>query len=654
MADFEVSAELLINAGRAQAGLNALSSRLSGFSSTLRGTNGLLGGAVGQMVAFGATYVGVGALMNGFASLTREALDFTRQVEGAQIGIATMVSAFQDMPFEQSEVAARGMYQEIQRIAITTSATSSELLDTFQVLYAGMASAGMDTNRQMNMLAGTATAAAAFMSGDMAQTSRDMSLLMEGRAGAQVKLWNRVKGIIGMTAEQWNQMTAPERAERMERMLTTPAMQTAAERYGKSFAGVLSTAQDIREQLSGAFFSPAMDRFKAFLDSVNMKIIKHREKVTAFVVRAGAVLGRFVDYAATRAYAAIGYITANWDRIVMRAQEAWSTLQHWAPIIREWGETFVKFRLGAYALGVALQGGAWLASGLSAISSMAAMLGATGVGAAAAVAGAAGATAAGGAAAAGGWAAFSAGITALAPIVAGLAAAALALWQGWGFLTEQFEGWAQYWVREITSIFGGVWSDLQEIFAGLWSFVQPIFGGAGGGAIALLLNGLRLLGGAIRLVLLPFRLLAKFLSWLSWLPKMLATTFGALFTVLTVPFGELGSAIHRLIGMIDDDVAHARPGVEERVRRYAERRQEAVTPQTAAAAVTPQTAAAEVAAEIPTERSAVHNDFRGSKITVEQTFREADPDRVAVRMIEDLQRFAEQRVQSRFAFALTR
>ena len=55
-----------------------------------------------------------------------------------------------------------------------------------------------------------------------------------------------------------------------------------------------------------------------------------------------------------------------------------------------------------------------------------------------------------------------------------------------------------------------------------------------------------------------------------------------------------------------------------------------------------------------TERSTVVNDFRGSKITVHQEFREADPDRVALQMIESLVKEADQRTQSGFVPALTR
>ena len=41
-------------------------------------------------------------------------------------------------------------------------------------------------------------------------------------------------------------------------------------------------------------------------------------------------------------------------------------------------------------------------------------------------------------------------------------------------------------------------------------------------------------------------------------------------------------------------------------------------------------------------------DFRGSKITLKQEFRQADPDRVAIQMMKDLARYSEQRVTSGF------
>jgi hypothetical protein len=60
------------------------------------------------------------------------------------------------------------------------------------------------------------------------------------------------------------------------------------------------------------------------------------------------------------------------------------------------------------------------------------------------------------------------------------------------------------------------------------------------------------------------------------------------------------------------------------------------------------------APEAPPNRNQTINDFRGSKITVNQEFREADPDRIALQMIEGLAREAEQRTQSGYVPALTR
>jgi hypothetical protein len=53
-------------------------------------------------------------------------------------------------------------------------------------------------------------------------------------------------------------------------------------------------------------------------------------------------------------------------------------------------------------------------------------------------------------------------------------------------------------------------------------------------------------------------------------------------------------------------------------------------------------------------RPTVTNDFRGSRITVTQEFAQADPDRIALQMIGDINRQAEARIQSGFAPALTR
>ena len=60
----------------------------------------------------------------------------------------------------------------------------------------------------------------------------------------------------------------------------------------------------------------------------------------------------------------------------------------------------------------------------------------------------------------------------------------------------------------------------------------------------------------------------------------------------------------------------------------------------------------EFQAQMPTERPTTVNDFRGSKITVKQEFREADPDRVMVQMIDDINKQAEMRIRTGFAPAL--
>ena len=54
-----------------------------------------------------------------------------------------------------------------------------------------------------------------------------------------------------------------------------------------------------------------------------------------------------------------------------------------------------------------------------------------------------------------------------------------------------------------------------------------------------------------------------------------------------------------------------------------------------------------------TQKPQNNYDFRGSKITLKQEFRQADPDRIAIQMMKDIAKFSEQRVTSGFAGALT-
>ncbi len=55
----------------------------------------------------------------------------------------------------------------------------------------------------------------------------------------------------------------------------------------------------------------------------------------------------------------------------------------------------------------------------------------------------------------------------------------------------------------------------------------------------------------------------------------------------------------------------------------------------------------------PKARPSVVNDFKGSKFTIKQTFRDQDPDRVAIELIRGLEKAAETRTQSAFVPSFT-
>src|SRR5690606_1059716 len=132
--------------------------------------------------------------------------------------------------------------------------------------------------------------AAAYMGGDLAQTSRDMSMIMSGLAGQQVKLWRPLQHLIGMSAEEWNSMAKahPERAaELLQQQLASPAMRAAGEAYGRSLAGAMSTAEDYIEHLKRSAFTPIANAFGGQLNRLNDWLGAHREQFDRFFGRVG-------------------------------------------------------------------------------------------------------------------------------------------------------------------------------------------------------------------------------------------------------------------------------------------------------------------------------------------------------------------------------
>ena len=641
MTDYTVDAELRLRTAASSAGLKQLSGQLQGLTSALRGGQGAGEGMFSSLLKFNVLSSVVSGVARGFSSLIGFSTRYQTDLEATRIGLSAVMGAVEGIDFARAGKLAGQVFDQLKDDALTSTATTSEMFQIYKSIYGPIRAAGaaMETVREIT---NSTVAASGALGVDMAQASRDISLMARGSAGMHVKLFSMLRstGAIAESASEFNDLSAAVRVEKLRSALAKFA--PAAEAYGNSFAGVTSTFQDIAESFSGAAFGPVFERIRKTLKQVNDYLLAHRTEITRQLHDMGERLGRVLDKVIVKAKAAFLYVSTHWDEVVTKIGDVVEKVRRVVPQLLQAAKAWSAISIARSVLASATGTGAQLAGG-------AATIGRLMQGAAPAMAGAAGV--AGGAAIP--EAGVGAGTTAVATAMEGLsviavplaialaavASAGLVVYENWQEFLDLF-GW-------LSPVLDAIWNDLTDIFTNLWALIRPIMQIAGMGILTPLIVGFLAFVALLRVVTVVLRAMtAVFLLFKAVVQPVvdyiLATGFD-IFQHLARWIGMLGTgqgaeatrgARHHLSNVTD-----ILPGLEADMLTYGrqdwQRRPDAL-------------------AGAHRARTEVHNDFRGSRITVNQEFREADPDRVAIQMIEDLARFAEQRTGSGFVPALTR
>jgi len=640
---YTVEGELRIRSQAGVAAVARLSDRLASLQRSISGSQTAAGGLMRSIVGLGAGYVGVQALVGSFSRLTSGAVEYQNTLQGAQIGLSSLISAVERVPFAEAQSQAEGLFETIRTDALTSVATTSELFQIFSGIYGPLRAAGQGMDQIRGTMRDTVSAASAFGI-DLAQATRDVQAMARGTAGVDVRLFSMLRstGAIAEDAEAFNRLSQPERIARMSAALGQ--FSSAASAYGQSFAGVTSTFRDIVETLTGAFFGPAFRELTSFLSRTNDSLLRNRDSLQRTLTRAGesvaGVLRRlfgFVDRAT-------GSVSDNWAQLFNEGRRMAAKLMEAAPALLRAAQAFAAISVARSAIGAGLGAASAVTGAVSGAGEIGALLfgGAAG-------AGAAGAAGAGTGAAAGG----ATGLAALQTAFAGLLPVLLPLAAVVAGITSVF-ALAYSRAEDMAAIFGFLWplieqigNDLLQTGQYLWVALRPfleVFAGpillACVASISALLVAIRFLVGALKIAVGIVSVFANVAQ-----------------EYIVDPFIDAIMEIGRYISWLLGESAHlgreerrGRPvdttvgdGLDELRGSFEAAQGRGFMQFAAADSGTP-----------GARRPTVTNDFRGSRITVNQEFAQADPDRIALQMIGDINRQAEARIQSGFAPALTR
>lgn len=635
---YKVGAEFALRTGRARQEARSLRNEVRELGQRITGSRSAAGGLVRQLVGIGAAYLGVRAGIRIFANLTRGAEQYQRELQGTKIGLAAVLQAVEGGSFESAANKASVVFNQLRTDAVKSVATTQEMFSIYQSILGPIRAAGFGLEKVRDLTNETVAASTA-LGVDLPQATRDIGLMVRGQAGMDTRLFAilRSTGAIAETTETWNKnLTQTERVNKLSAALSkfTPA----ADAYARSWAGVTSTFQDIREQLMAALTGPLFERMGKRLERLNDYVLANWDHLQARAEMMGVKIADAFDRVFGVAERAFVGIAQNWDKIAIRIEQAAKVAGH-AALLYGAGQVAGSVVGAAGAISTFTGAGAVGAAGTAAAAAPAFM------GMRPELTAASMAAAGGGGGGAAGAASGLAGV--LGPLAAALGMVAGAV----GVVRENWDAF----IRIFESSTGGMLAQLTGLLSEMWRAFAPIFKMISQGLLAVLVPVLGLLVAVLRQVIEGWRLIFQVLGdGTRWIYDTFRPSWEEFWSWMADTFeGFFGTTLQ---------ASQAWAEQQRQITRAQENAIEDLKKQLGIGAKTPDASPgdmfdwsrARIAPKTPQGRVTQVNDFRGSKIEVKQDFRDADPDRVLVQMIQGITRQAELRIQSGFAPALSR
>lgn len=676
-AEYDVVADLRIDARKALGATAKLGNRVERLSHLVRGSSGAFNGLFSQIVAFGGAYVAINAVKNAFVGTTRAAADFHGELEKTSISLNAVLMATQGSisSMEQAGVVGQAVYRQLQKDAVTSVATTRDMFEIYQAILGPMSKAGASLAKVRDLTNDT-VAAATVLNVDLAQAQRDMAMMATGAAGVDVKLFRmlRATGAIAEDTKTFNELAPEKRLKVIGEALAT--FREAAGGFGRTLPGRVSTFTDIIQQLRAAFAGEAIRRFSNFLGALNDRLQANFTQIKAVLMVLGTRFAAVLSVVFDNIIDGFDYIQRNWRPIVAATASAFDAMysgavrlfdyvrNNWSDIQAAMSKAaqFAKIAaivtvgravaapiLGAAGTALSAVGGIAGASGATAAAAGAvgAAGAATGAGAAGTAAGAAGAVAGGGFLAkvlsGAAWAGLEVSLASVLAVVGALAASIGV------FVVSNLEPLGRAF-DSLKPVFADLWVTSVELAKAVGSMLWVALKAVGsliGGALGVALLGLL----AILRVTTP--LIVAMARAIQWVASVINDYF---IQPVSRAIAEFIAWLARMVSKIPG-VSAVFGQVEALQLEWPKTQEPSIFDEIEAALAKfklEDQQSERALAATPTERAQTVNDFRGSRIEVKQDFRQADPDRVWLQMLEGLNTAAERRTQSSLVPDFTR
>ena len=253
--------------------------RLSGVEKALANTKGLSGEA--DKLAKSLQWVKRAALAVGasfvFGKVKSALIDSNRELESMQIGMSAVLGMSLSMPFEKAEPVAARLVEHYRQIAKVSPGTTKDFLEFNNAISGAVLNAGGSLGDLKRITAGGVIGGQAFgFRADVA--AKDVQQALTGNVTMQTPF---IKMLLGNESDiaKFNAMTGPARVAKLKEILEGPALKKAAQKFGESYEGQLSTLKDTASNTFRAIGQPLFRQLTSWLTQINAWADRNAEKL---------------------------------------------------------------------------------------------------------------------------------------------------------------------------------------------------------------------------------------------------------------------------------------------------------------------------------------------------------------------------------------
>lgn len=259
------------------------------------------------------------------------------QLEGTQIALAAIfTSNGASSSFTGGMTLASKQIEKMRKDAADLPGEFDDLVNIFQTIAPNTFRGGLGAD-QTRELAAQTMAAAAIMRLPMHVAAREMSGLIEGRAGAHNILGLRMMGLAGDKAKEFNHLSEEDRLKRLSgamKNLVTPDVLNA---FQHSFTGLFSTAKQNFKTTAMLIGESLFEHTKGSLEKVNNWFDTHQGTIAVWASKIGGSLADAWDFAANAFERYWGPVTTFFSQLGTEIRSIWTAI---APLMTGVADSF--------------------------------------------------------------------------------------------------------------------------------------------------------------------------------------------------------------------------------------------------------------------------------------------------------------------------